>query len=299
MSSASRESHGARRDGDVERLGARPHHGDGLRVAVGVDHERGVASGTPLAMRRAHGHRLGGGGALVEERGAREGEAREVAHHRLEVEEGLEAPLRDLRLVGRVLRVPARVFEHVALDDGRRERPVVAHPEVRAEHPVLPRDGAEVREDAGLAARVGAHLDGEGRVEADGGGDGLVDERVERGGAHRVEHGAGVGLRRADVTVDEGVRRVEDRRVAQGVHREISPRVGRLEGGAAGRELGHTGRRGQPPGGRGLRNRRRGPGCARRARRRSCRATRCWPTTRPARSARGATPTAPSAWPSA
>ena len=56
-------------------------------------------------------HRLGGGGGLVEERRVGDRQTGEVDHHRLEVEERLEAALRDLGLVRRVLRVPARVLE--------------------------------------------------------------------------------------------------------------------------------------------------------------------------------------------
>ena len=57
-----------------------------------------------------------------------------VDDHRLEVEQGLEPALGDLRLVRRVLRVPARVLEDVALDHRRRDAVVVAHPDERTEH---------------------------------------------------------------------------------------------------------------------------------------------------------------------
>ena len=55
-----------------------------------------------------HRHRLGGGGALVEQRGGRDVHAGQVLDHRLEVQQRLEPALRDLRLVRRVGRVPAR-----------------------------------------------------------------------------------------------------------------------------------------------------------------------------------------------
>ena len=62
-------------------------------------------------MREAYGidgdvHGLGGGGALVEERGIRNVESGEVLHHGLEVQQRLETALRDLRLIRRVGRVP-------------------------------------------------------------------------------------------------------------------------------------------------------------------------------------------------
>src|SRR3546814_16437491 len=53
-------------------------------------------------------------------------QAGQVGDHGLEVEQGLEAPLGDLRLVGRVGGVPARVLEHVAPDHRRGHRAVVA-----------------------------------------------------------------------------------------------------------------------------------------------------------------------------
>src|SRR2546427_11647567 len=56
----------------------------------------------------------------------------EVGDHCLEVEQGLEPALRDLRLVRRVRRVPARGLDGVALDDLGREGGVRAHPDVGA-----------------------------------------------------------------------------------------------------------------------------------------------------------------------
>ncbi len=92
-------------DLDAERLGAGGHHGDGLRMALGVDEEHAAR----VACRAAQqGHRLGGRGGLVEHGGVGDLHAGEVAHHRLEVEERLEPALADLGLVGRVGRVPGR-----------------------------------------------------------------------------------------------------------------------------------------------------------------------------------------------
>src|SRR6266545_548023 len=48
----------------------------------------------------------------------------------LEVDERLEPALRDLGLIRRVLRVPARILEDVALDDPRGDAVVVAHADV-------------------------------------------------------------------------------------------------------------------------------------------------------------------------
>src|SRR2546425_5966064 len=55
--------------------------------------------------------RLGGGGGFIEQGGVGDRQGGEVGDHRLEVEQGLEPALRDLRLVRRVRRVPARVLD--------------------------------------------------------------------------------------------------------------------------------------------------------------------------------------------
>ena len=81
-----------------------------------------------------HVHGLGGGGALIEQGGIGDGQAGEVAHHGLEVEQRLQAPLRDFGLVGRILSIPARVLEYIAQDDGRGDRPRVTHANIRAVH---------------------------------------------------------------------------------------------------------------------------------------------------------------------
>ena len=65
-------------------------------------------------------------------------------HHRLEVEERFEPALRDLRLVRRVRRVPARVLEHVAQDDARRDAVVVAEADVGRNSWLRAADCAEV-----------------------------------------------------------------------------------------------------------------------------------------------------------
>jgi hypothetical protein len=126
----------------AERLGAALDHRDRLRVAVGGDEE-------PRALARLpeeHAHRLGRGRPLVEQRGVGDGEPGEVGDGGLEVQEGLEPALRDLGLVGGVGGVPAGVLEDVPEDDRRRERSVVAHPDVRAVDVVPLGEGAGLRQ---------------------------------------------------------------------------------------------------------------------------------------------------------
>ena len=124
-----------------------------------------------------HVHGLGRGGGLVEERCVGQGQGGEVGHHGLEVQEGLEAALGDLGLVGRVLRVPAGVLEDVALDDRRGDAVVIPHAQERPEHLVAVGQRAQTPERLALAPGRGQV---EGRLQADPLGQGLVDEGVER-----------------------------------------------------------------------------------------------------------------------
>ena len=136
-------------------------------------------------LRAAHQrHRLGGGGALVEQRGVGGGQPGQVADHGLEVEQRLEPALGDLRLVRRVGGVPARVLEHVAPDHRRGDRAVVAEPDHRLERVVAPRRArAARRRPACSAAAVGRSSSS---ADADAAGDGGVHQRVERVEAERA-----------------------------------------------------------------------------------------------------------------
>ena len=129
---------------DAQGLGPRLHDRHGLRKAALVDDEHRVARGLAGASRQ--GHRLGGGGRLVEQRGAGHRESGEVADGGLEVEQRLEPALGDLRLVRRVGGVPGGVLEHVAHDDRWRLGAVVAETDHRREHLVAPGDLAQLIE---------------------------------------------------------------------------------------------------------------------------------------------------------
>jgi hypothetical protein len=73
-----------------------------------------------------HGHRFGCGGGFVEQRCIRDLHGGQIAHHRLKIQEPFEPALGDLGLIRGVRGVPARILQHVSLDDARRDAVVVA-----------------------------------------------------------------------------------------------------------------------------------------------------------------------------
>ena len=185
-------------DLDVERLGAAAQHVERLRIAPFRDEEHALAGADLLRLQpMEHRHRFARRRAFVEERRRRDVHAGQVANDRLEVEQRLEAALRDLRLIRRVRRVPAGVLEDVAQDHARRHAVVVAHADVRTG------DGV-ARGDAAQTAQVGvlgfAFRQVERRLAANGRRNGLIDQHVERWHADRVEHRGAVGVVRADVS---------------------------------------------------------------------------------------------------
>ena len=62
------------------------------------------------------GHRLSGSGGLIEQRSIGDRQAGELADQGLEIQQGFQTALGNLRLIGGVGGVPSRVFQHVALD---------------------------------------------------------------------------------------------------------------------------------------------------------------------------------------
>ncbi|MCY1217590.1 hypothetical protein D9M72_295080 [compost metagenome] len=189
--------HGAHLDLDAQRRGARLDDLDGLRVAV-TRHQEHVALALHAALGERHG--LGGGRGLVEHRGVGDGHAREVAHHRLEVEQGFHAALRDLGLVGRVGGVPGGVLQDVAQDHARRVRAVVALADEALEHLVLRRQRLQLGQRVGLGDRRGqAHRPGA----ADGRGHDAVDELRARFRADHRQHARLVRRIDADVAGEE------------------------------------------------------------------------------------------------
>ena len=130
---------------DPQRLGPGAEHGDVLRVAVFIDEEgHGLGLGDPLR----HGHGFGRCGGFIEQRGVGDFQTCEVGDHGLEVEQCLQTALTDLRLIGRISRVPGRVFQHVTLDHRRGDGPMVALPDQRGHDAVLRSNLAHVGKES-------------------------------------------------------------------------------------------------------------------------------------------------------
>ena len=178
-------------DDDFDAEGFRPGFHDVNRLGVTLlgDEERAVRSGITFLQAVAHHHRLGGGGAFVEHRGVRNLERSEIGDEGLEIEQRLEAALRDFRLVRGVGGVPAGILEDVALNHRGRERLVVTEPDETAVDTIVRRHGAEFGQRCVLA-------DGSGQLQ--GATPNLrrhrgVGQRIDRAEAQQLEHRGRVG----------------------------------------------------------------------------------------------------------
>ena len=188
----------AQRHLEAEGFGTGAQHGDGLGVRIGIDHEA-IAAITVHAMEECH--RLGGRRRFVEHRGVGDVHAGEVAHHRLEREQHLESPLRDLRLIRRVRRVPGRILEHVASQYRRCHRSVPSGADERMTHDVPLGEITQGAQDRGLIAGGGQV---EHRVPDRRGHDGF-EQGVERVDTEVIEHGTNLGVVRPDVATHETI----------------------------------------------------------------------------------------------
>ena len=115
------------------------HHLDPPPLPVGADHGEclGVEVGghehpVPPGLGHGHHHALGGRGGAVVEGGVGHVQARELADHRLELEDRLECPLGCLGLVGGVGRVELGARDG-GTDNGRDVAAVDAGPEERVQ----------------------------------------------------------------------------------------------------------------------------------------------------------------------
>lgn len=160
------------RDLQVDRPGPLRGDGEDLGVEAGVEKHP-----TPFPLRPRHeAHGLSGGGGLVKEGRVGDRQPRELGDHRLEVEQRLQTPLRDLRLIRRVRGVPARRLQHTAPDHRGSDRVRETLAVEGTQHRVALRVPTQPR--LRLCLREGL-MPGEWFREADVGGEGGVDKLSE------------------------------------------------------------------------------------------------------------------------
>ena len=189
----------AHHDFDIQPVRAGADHLDRLRMAMPRD-KKHLARRGRCAPRERHG--LACRRALVEQRCVRDIKPGQVSDHRLEIQDRLKPPLRDLGLVGRVSRVPRGIFQDVAQDDVGRVRAVVALPDIAAKDLVGRGDGLHFRQHVSLGARP---REVERPGHADAGRDDLIHQRVKRRCANRSQHRRLVSGARPYVARDEFV----------------------------------------------------------------------------------------------
>ena len=173
---------------DAERFGAAPNHVNRLRKAAIGHQEHALVTGRRLLRLQPveHRHRLGRGRAFVEQRCRGDVHSGKVFDDCLKVQQRFETALGDLRLIGRVGRVPTGILEDVSEDDAGRHAVVVAHPDVRARSDVTRRDRAEAPEIPMLGVRFGKI---ERRRQSNARRNRLLDERINRRNANSAQHG--------------------------------------------------------------------------------------------------------------
>ena len=135
----------------THRLGAGLHNRNRLRMAIAIDEEC-----IGLRFRHAPRHRHGfrGSGRFVEQRGVGDLEPRQIDDHGLKIQQCLESPLADLRLIRRIGRVPGRALEHIALNDSRQMAPVISLADKRDRRPVARRHFTHLRQQLRLGQRA-------------------------------------------------------------------------------------------------------------------------------------------------
>ena len=97
-----------------------------------------------LLTRVSHVHAFRGRGGFVEQGRIGDVQAGQIDDHLLEIDEGLHAPLGNLRLVRRVGGVPAGILEDVPLDDRRDDRAAVTLPQIVLEHAISGRQRSQL-----------------------------------------------------------------------------------------------------------------------------------------------------------
>ena len=197
---------------DPDRPRPGRQHGACLRMQISRNRQH---VGFRLAEAVRHRHRFRRGGRLVEQRCIGDLHARQVADHRLKIQQRFQPALGDLRLVGRVSGVPAGTFQHVAQDDGRRHGAVVAHADQRLLAHIPVGQTAQFGDHPGL---IQGRRQIEAAVHADRFRHGHRGDVGQGRGADRMQHGSQIGFRRPDMTAHESIRRFQLRQLSQGIH---------------------------------------------------------------------------------
>ena len=170
---------------DVERRGAGMNQINGLRVAK-LRYKKSFGfflSRRPHAVQHRHG--FGSGGGFVQQRGVGNFHARQVNDQRLKIQEHFQASLRNFGLVGRVGRVPRRIFQHVPQNYVGRNGVVITRADIRFENLILLRQLLELFQKLRLTLRRGQL---QRPFQANGRWNGLFDELIEAVCANGLEH---------------------------------------------------------------------------------------------------------------
>ena len=175
-------------------------HRQGLWQHRGI-HQKTLGFGA-LAHPEAHGHRFGGSGGFIQQRGIGDRQPGELADQRLEIEQGLQPALGNLRLIRGVGGVPSRVLQHLTLDQSGGDRAVIPQADQGAHHAVGLGELLQFRQRLGFIGAGGKHLLR---------GLGIQDvlrhhsphKRLEIGKAELGEHGLNRRIARPDVALNK------------------------------------------------------------------------------------------------
>ena len=149
------------------------------------------------------GHRLGRRGGLIQQRGIGDRQAGELADQGLEIQQGFQTALGNLRLIGGVGGVPSRVFQHVALDQRWGGGVVVTEADQVAKHRVggcallqLPQGLALIALlRQGIARLIG--------VDQDFGRNALLQQLLEVAAAQALQHLGLLRRRRPEMALNK------------------------------------------------------------------------------------------------
>ena len=191
---------------DAEWLAAGDQYVERLGEDVAID-EKLVASlldRFARAEREHHQHRFGGCGAFVQQRTVADLHACQRNDGGLEVQQRLEASLRNLGLIGSVRSVPSGVLEDVARDGGRYGAGVVTHADERTQGAILGCEGLDVIREFVFAHALGQ---GERLFQADRLRNDLCDELIDGFDADHGEHRFQIlGIGDADMAVGKFIK---------------------------------------------------------------------------------------------